>query len=238
MELARFVLIWLDAMKTHELTRELIQSGGIDAIVARDAPMLRVLTEAERQASLRATLAARPEGPAWLFAYGSLIWNPTVHTAESRVARIEGWHRAFCLTTMIGRGTPANPGLTLGLDAGGACEGLALRIEEEILERELALLWRREMLAGAYVPRWLDVLDADGRRFGSAIAFTIDPASAQYAGGLARTEVVRRIATAAGAIGTAAEYLFETCAGLRSHGIPDPTLEALAAEVTALRAED
>ncbi|MDI4663187.1 gamma-glutamylcyclotransferase [Xanthobacter autotrophicus] len=224
-------------MKIQHLTRELIESGGIDAIAARDAPALRVLTDAERAASLRATLDARPDGDAWLFAYGSLIWNPTVHALECRTGRIEGWHRAFCLTTLIGRGTPDNPGLTLGLDEGGACAGVALRIDEDILERELAILWRREMLSGAYVPRWLDVFDADGVRFGSAISFTINRANCQYAGGLPRAEIVRRLASASGAIGSAAEYLFQTCAGLRAHGIPDPALEALADEVAAARDE-
>jgi len=224
-------------MKIQELTRELIESGGIDAIAARDAPALRVLSDEERAASLRATLDARPDGEAWLFAYGSLIWNPTVHAKEHRTARIEGWHRAFCLTTLIGRGTTDNPGLTLGLDEGGACHGIALRIDEAILERELSILWRREMLSGAYVPRWLDVFDADGARFGSAISFTIDRSGCQYAGGLTHAEIIRRLAHASGAIGSAADYLFQTCAGLRSHGIPDPVLEALAVEVAAARDE-
>lgn len=228
--MAPFLLKW-GAMTTHHLTRELIAAGGIDDLVARDAPGLRTLSAEERAASLRATLDARPAGPAWLFAYGSLIWNPTIHPAECRTARIEGWHRSFCLATMVGRATQDNPGLTLALDLGGSCTGVAFRIEDEALEGELDLLWRREMLSGAYVPRWLDVHDASGARFGSAIAFTMDRANAQYAGTLAAEEVVRRLATAHGAIGTAADYLFATCAGLNAHGIPDPAMEALAREV-------
>ncbi|MFS8039025.1 gamma-glutamylcyclotransferase [Xanthobacter sp. AM11] len=224
-------------MKTHLLTRELIESGGIDAIAARDAPCVRLLSEGERAASLRAILDARPAGDAWVFAYGSLIWNPIVHSVESRTARIEGWHRSFCLATLVGRGTAENPGLTLGLDAGGACTGVALRIPDDILERELTLLWRREMIAGAYVPRWLDLLDEDGRPFGAAIAFTMDRGNCHYAGGLPVEETARRLASAAGAIGTAADYLFQTCEGLRAHGIPDPSMEDLAARVVALRAE-
>ncbi|WP_231711161.1 gamma-glutamylcyclotransferase [Xanthobacter dioxanivorans] len=225
-------------MKMHLLTRELIESGGIDAIVARDAPSLPVLTEAERAASLRATLDARPAGDAWLFAYGSLIWNPTIRSVEHRTARIEGWHRAFCLSTPLGRGTVENPGLTLALDEGGFCDGVALRLAEDALEGELTLLWRREMLSGAYVPRWVDLLDAEGTRFGGAIAFTINRDSRQYAGGLPGEETVRRLATACGAIGSAADYLFATCEGLRDHGIPDPVLEDLAARVAAARDTD
>ncbi|MEP9354701.1 gamma-glutamylcyclotransferase [Xanthobacter sp. KR7-65] len=227
----------MQTMKTQQLTRELIEAGGIDALVRRDAPSLRVLTEAERAQSLRETLALRPDGPVWLFAYGSLIWNPMIRTEECRTARIEGWHRAFCLSTMVGRGTCENPGLTLALDEGGSCTGVAFRIAEEELEPELALLWRREMLSGSYVPRWLDVHAPDGERFGSAIAFTTNRSSAQYAGGLPPEEVIRRLATAHGAIGSAAEYLFATCRGLEGHGIPDPVLEELAAAVERHRAQ-
>ncbi|MCL8384059.1 gamma-glutamylcyclotransferase [Xanthobacter aminoxidans] len=222
-------------MKMHSLTRELIEAGGIDALVARDAPDLAVLTEAERAASLNVTLAARPEGPAWLFAYGSLIWNPTVRVEECRVGRIDGWHRAFCLETVVGRGSPAYPGLTLALDAGGDCTGVALRLPEEGLEHELSLLWRREMLAGAYVPRWLEVSDPAGGHIGCAIAFTMDRTNPHYAGGLSEAEVVDRLANAQGAIGSAADYLFATCEGLAGHGVRDPALDALADAVRKRR---
>jgi cation transport protein ChaC len=224
-------------MTGHVLTRALLEAGGIDALVARAAPGLRLLTEAERAESLRQTLAARPPGePVWLFAYGSLIWNPTIHAVEQRTACIEGWHRAFCLSTPVGRGTMANPGLVLGLDQGGSCRGVAFRLADETVADELTLLWRREMLAGAYVPRWLDVKDADGIRFGAAIAFTIDRTAPRYAGDLAHDAVVERLATAAGELGSSADYLFHTRDGLRAHGIPDPDLERLAASVEAARA--
>lgn len=210
------------------LTRAMIAAGGIDAMVARCAPHLRRLTEAERALSLRATLDARPPGAPWLFGYGSLIWNPTVQTVTHRVARVEGWHRAFCVSTEAGRGTQDNPGLVLGLDAGGSCTGVAYRLAEDDLEAELTLLWRREMLSGSYVPRWLDVTDQDGTRFASALAFTMNPAAENYAGYLPRDTIIRRLSTAAGDLGSSADYLFRTCAGLRAAGIADAEMEALA----------
>ncbi|QJP17344.1 gamma-glutamylcyclotransferase [Starkeya sp. ORNL1] len=215
------------------LNRSLIAAGGIDAMVARDAPDMRILSEAERAASLRATLDARPPGDVWLFGYGSLIWNPTIEAIERRTARIEGWHRAFCLSASVGRGSPENPGLVLGLDEGGDCTGVAFRIAEEVVEPELTLLWRREMLSAAYEPQWLDLLDGRGVQFARGIAFTIDRGTQHYAGGLAEEDVVRRLATACGALGSAAEYLFHTCEGLRAHGIPDPVLELLEHRVHA-----
>jgi cation transport protein ChaC len=36
-------------------------------------------------------------------------------------------------------------------------------------------------------------------------------------------------------LGSAADYLFRTCEALRSHGIPDPDLERLAARVDVER---
>jgi cation transport protein ChaC len=217
------------------LTRELIVAGAIAAMVARDAPGLRILSEAERRESLSQTLAAKPRDDVWLFGYGSLIWNPTVHFVERRVARVTGWHRAFCLATPAGRGSVDNPGLVLGLDEGGDCEGVAFRIPEEVVETELAILWKREMLAAAYVPRWLDLLDQQGQRFGRGIAFTIDPACERYDGHLRREQIVRRLATAAGALGSSADYLFRTCEGLREHDIRDDDLEQLRAEVVAVQ---
>jgi len=217
------------------LSRELLAAGGLDALAGRDAPDLPLLTEAERAASLHAVLDARPPGDIWLFGYGSLIWNPAIQTLERRTARIEGWHRAFCLSASIGRGSPDNPGLVLGLDAGGDCTGVAFRIAEEVAEAELALLWRREMLSPAYQAQWLPLLDGRGDAFAQGIAFVIDPACQQYAGGLGEDDMICRLATARGSLGSAADYLFQTCEGLRAHGIPDADMEAIAGRVRAMQ---
>ena len=131
-------------------------------MVARDAPAVRILSDAEREESLRPDSGSKPRGDIWLLGYGSLIWNPTVRFVERRVARVSGWHRAFCLATPAGRGSVDNPGLVLGLEEGGDCDGVAFRISGEVVEAELAMLWKREMLSAAYLPRWLDLLDGGG----------------------------------------------------------------------------
>jgi cation transport protein ChaC len=213
------------------LSRDLLLSGTFSQLIAADAPTLRILSDAERQASLASLLTERPEGDVWIFAYGSLIWNPIILSAERRKARITGWHRSFCLATLSGRGSPGNPGLVLGLDAGGACDGMALRLEEDAVAHELELLWRREMVAEAYIPRWVDLYDDEGVQFGRGIAFTINPLAATYAGGLSRAESVQRLATASGSIGTSADYLFRTRDGLRALDMCDEFLEELAIEV-------
>jgi cation transport protein ChaC len=175
------------------LTRKMLLDGGLAELIARLTPEVPVLTEAERGASLHATLAGRPEhgDGIWLFAYGSLLWNPTIHVGERRVAEVRGWHRAFCLGTRAGRGSIDNPGLLLGLREGGACAGAVLRVAEAGLEHELDVLWRREMVTAGYAPRWLEVCDPAGTPFGQALAFTIGPASHAYEGDLSEADVVR-----------------------------------------------
>ena len=217
----------------HLLTREFLRASGFAEMVARTLPAALLMSETDRQASLHATLAARPDpGPGvWLFAYGSLIWNPTFHFTDRKVARIDGWHRAFCLAARGGRGTPANPALLLGLMPGGTCTGVAFHIAEEAVEPELDLVWRREMVTAAYVPHWTPMRDADERPLGPAITFTINPDAPTYAGELPPEDVARRIAAAQGPMGTCTEYVLHTRDSLHALGITDPLVDDIARRV-------
>jgi glutathione-specific gamma-glutamylcyclotransferase len=221
---------------TMVLTRALLEQGIAD-LVAAGAPGLRILTDAERAASLQATLAHRPHphDGVWLFAYGSLIWNPALEFDRRCFARIHGWHRSFCLSTVAGRGTPEHPGLVLALDRGGACTGAAFHIPEPLLARELDLLWRREMLSGSYQPRWVPLRTDNGEALPPAIAFTIRRDGPFYTGRLPHAELVRRLSTAAGSLGSSADYLLSTRDSLRALGIHDPGIERLATAVEAAR---
>ncbi len=223
-------------MSGHLLNREFLLSGRLGEEIRRWNPEVRVLPDEERNASLAAMLAARPE-PAgqgvWVFAYGSLIWNPMVEYAERAVAHTPDWHRAFCLAAKGGRGTPENPGMMLGLREGGGCTGVAFRIPEKLVAPELDLIWRREMVARGYIPRWVPLSAPDGAMMGHGIAFTIDPEGPGYCGDLPEAEVVRRLATASGRMGTAAEYLYRTRDGLRELDIHCPFVERIAMLVDA-----
>ncbi len=219
---------------TPIITRAMLEDGGFDRMIGDGIPGLVLLTAAERQASLAALLAARPEpagAGAWVFAYGSLIWNPAMEFVARRYARLHGWHRSFCLSTKAGRGSPELPGLVLGLDRGGACAGAAFLIAEDALETELTLLWKREMLAGSYTPRWVRVRDVAGVPFAHAIAFTINRQADQYAGTLSQEELIHRLSQATGSLGSSADYLFQTREGLRLLGIVDRRIEHLADQV-------
>lgn len=185
--------------------------------------------------SLTATLAARPKGAGWwVFAYGSLLWNPLFPFAEARPVTLRGLHRRFCLLSMASRGTPFAPGLVLALERGGSCAGVAYRLPGPLALDELHLLWRREMVTNAYQPRWVSVTTRNGRRM-TALAFTIRRAHRQYAGALDPDAQAAIIARAAGAFGTSRDYLERTRVALVTHGIVDPYLEDIAARVMALR---
>lgn len=192
------------------------------------------LDDVQLSESLTTTLAAKPRGAGWwVFAYGSLLWNPLFPFAEARPALLRGLHRRFCLYSMASRGTPDAPGLVLGLEPGGACTGVVYRLPAPVALDELHLLWRREMVVGSYRPKWVGVQAGDRRLV--ALTFTVRHDHPQYTGRLSPDEVARIIAKAAGAFGSSLDYLERTRVALVTHGIVDAYLEAIAGKVAALR---
>lgn len=192
------------------------------------------LTDAEYQASIDATLSGRPDdGEIWVFAAGSLIWNPGFAPAERRIGLLRGWHRSFCLKTLRWRGTPDCPGLMLALEPGGDCRGVACRLPAEGRAPTLRALWRRELGVKPVnqLPRWVDV-ETEGGAI-RALAFTANPGGQSYLGGLALEETAAMVARAAGVWGSCAEYLCETVSRLEALGIRDPHLWRLQSLVAA-----
>ncbi len=171
----------------------------------------------------------------WVFGYGSLIWNPEFPVAEARVARVQGWHRSFCMRSIHHRGSVADPGLVLALDArgGAVCDGVAFRVEPGAEADTLAALRERELISSAYLERWIDV-DLTGGGAVQALCYVIDPVHAQYCGGLTLEDQARVIAAAVGKRGANREYLWATASHLAKLGIADPDLLWLDARVRAL----
>ena len=190
------------------------------------------LSDVQLSESLTATLAVKPKGAGWwVFAYGSLLWNPIFPVAEMRPGTLSGLHRRFCLWSYASRGTRQSPGLVLGLDHGGACCGVAMRLPSMLAVDELHLLWRREMVVGSYRPSWVRVR-TDGREI-IALAFVVRRDHPQYARGLSLDEQVAVLGKACGAFGSSLDYLERTRVALVAHGIVDPYLEDLADRITA-----
>lgn len=210
-----------------KVDRTFLEKDGVRQAV-RDAGHGHLLMPDEQvAASLASTLASHRKGePVWIFGYGSLIWNPLMAYAEKRWARVRGWHRGFYIWSKVNRGTPDKPGLVLALDRGGSCHGVAYRLHDERLMEELAILWRREMVAGTYMPRWMN---ADvGDRTVRAIAFVVNRSKPGYAGRLEDERIVSVALEAHGAYGSCADYLMLTASSLEQQGLADRRLSRLA----------
>ncbi len=216
------------------LTRDAIKNGLIDRLIDERGGLPDRWSEAQIADCARRILAeAPPQGDLWVFGYGSLMWNPAIHVAEQRPARLAGYHRKFCLWTSLGRGSNDCPGLLLGLEAGGACRGAALRIERNAAATEIDILVRREMVSGAYVPRWLKVaIDGIGERV-PALVFLINRRHARYARALPDDRIVAAIAAARGPLGACRDYFDNTVAALERLGIRDRTIERIRRKVIA-----
>lgn len=213
---------------THVITRErLVDGRHLAAIRARAGPDFPVRSDAELEACLQSILAHHPAGQeAWLFGYGSLMWNPAFLYEERRSARLHGWHRRFCLRQTRGRGTPDCPGLTLALDRGGVCRGMAFRIAAERVRDELLLVWRREMLSGAYLARWVTVTTEAGPV--QAVTFVVNDRHPRYTGPMSEALAAERIRLSAGELGSCREYFDRTVEALHALGIRDAALERIA----------
>ncbi|MCW1919669.1 gamma-glutamylcyclotransferase [Rhodobacter sp. KR11] len=166
----------------------------------------------------------------WVFGYGSLIWNPGFVVAERRLARLDGWHRSFCMKSVQYRGTPERHGLVLALDAraGAVCHGVALRAADPATA--LPYLRDRELSGSGYEERFVPLQTDQGEVTG--LTFVITPAQPDYLA-LPMNLQARAIAQAVGARGPNRDYLFATADHLAQLGIPDPEMEALVAMVKA-----
>jgi cation transport protein ChaC len=171
--------------------------------------------------------------PLWVFGYGSLIWDPGFPVAERRIARLDGWHRSFCMRSIHHRGTVDHPGLVLALDQaeGASCTGVAFRVLPGEEAATLAALRERELVSSAYLEMTLPVVTEAGPL--DALAYVIDPHHVQYCH-LDREEQARIIASATGGRGPNRDYLWSTAAHLADLGIGDPDLEWLAKRVRDL----
>ena len=209
------------------ITRERLLSGAhLAAIRKRATPDFPVRTDEELDASLDAALAGHPAAEdVWVFGYGSLMWNPAFHHTESRLGSVRGWHRRFCLDLTRGRGSPDCPGLMLALDRGGTCRGMAFRISAAEARGELLLVWRREMLSGSYLARWVTVATKNGPV--RAVTFVVNQKHVRYLGALTETEAAARIGRSSGELGSCLDYFDRTVDALRAFGLRDVALERI-----------
>ena len=196
-----------------------------------------VITHEERDASRHeATKHLRKGQAVWVFGYGSLMWNPAFHVAQTARARIYGYHRAFCLSLTFGRGSPEKPGLMLGLESGGSCVGMAHKIAPKNVSSELEILWMREMLGGTYIPKWLNAELPNGKKQ-RVLTFIANKSHLRYIGTQPFKKSAKRIATSEGYLGDNRTYLYNTIEGMDELGIGDGSLHRLEHEVRRIAKE-
>jgi cation transport protein ChaC len=164
----------------------------------------------------------------WVFAYGSLMWRPGFPFADGTLARLRGWRRSFCIYSRHYRGSPARPGLVLGLDRGGECEGIAFRVEAKDAGGVLHYLREREQVASVYREALVPItLLTPERAEAMAVAFLVERVHPSYAGQLTLAEQAHFIRGATGVAGSNIDYLFNTLVHLRDLGIRERALERL-----------
>ncbi len=176
--------------------------------------------------------AASLAGEFWVFAYGSLMWNPEFDFVERLPALLRGGHRALCIQSMNYRGTPEVPGLVLGLDRGGSCRGVGFRVAPEKAEATYAYLTEREMLTRVYTEQWRMLQLEDGRRV-RALTYFADPHHPQYIRLTAHEDILRRVKAAHGIKGPCRDYVISTLNAMREIGIRDHALDWLSSALAA-----
>jgi glutathione-specific gamma-glutamylcyclotransferase len=159
----------------------------------------------------------------WVFAYGSLMWRPGFDFLESALAFVQGYHRSLCIFSHVHRGTPERPGLVLGLDLGGSCQGVAFRVAAHARADTLAYLRERELVTSVYLEKRVSLRFTDGGAT-QALAYVADPDHEQYAGRLPLEEATRLISEAVGNCGDNPTYVRNTYEHLLRLDIRDEEL--------------
>src|SRR4029078_2287904 len=119
----------------------------------------------------------------WVFGYGSLIWRPGFEYLERVPANIVGLHRSLCVYSFDHRGTPERPGLVLGLDFGGACRGIAYRVDAKQRPAPPAYLRGREQTTAVYRELVRGIwLEGQPDRRVEALCYAVDRRHPPYAG--------------------------------------------------------
>ncbi len=164
----------------------------------------------------------------WVFGYGSLMWRPGFDHLEAVRARLVGYSRRFCVTSVHHRGCAARPGLVLGLDRGGVCEGVAYRVGVPDAAHVLAYLRAREQVNGVYREALVPIeIEGPVRNVVRAVTYLVERAHPSYAGRLPLHVQARIIRGARGLSGVNVDYVINTLAHMAALGIRERELERL-----------
>jgi len=163
----------------------------------------------------------------YIFAYGSLIWNPCFNYLLKSPAILRDYERQLCMYSWRARGTKDNPGLVLGLvnKEGSYCEGVVYKIcDSNCDEIFTSLCLRENSPSECYNVVNLDVELINEGNVVSTLCFVSKNDHEQYAKYLTDDEKIKIIMQAKGECGTTKEYLENTVISLKKEGLKDDTL--------------
>jgi cation transport protein ChaC len=156
----------------------------------------------------------------YIFAYGSLIWNPCFNYLWKSSAILHNYERQLCMYSWRARGTKENPGLVLGLvnKEGAYCDSY----RDEIFS---SLYLRENTPSECYDVVYLDVeLINNENEIVKALCFVSKDYHEQYAKYLTNDEKIKIIIQAEGECGTTRQYLENTVISLKKEELEDYTL--------------
>ncbi|MFQ6012027.1 MAG: gamma-glutamylcyclotransferase [Thermoplasmata archaeon] len=166
---------------------------------------------------------------AWVFGYGSLMWNPFFPYLRRERAVLPGYHRGFVMAFRREWGRPGAPCAVLGLERGGRCGGVAYKVEASALPRIEERLRSFEGEAFEVTRRRILVESAEVE----AMVALNRPGHADYLGRLPATQRVAMVVQARGSGGTCLDYVRKTAEALGRLGIEDPDVLAFLEQVEA-----
>ena len=120
------------------------------------------------------------------------------------------------------RGSAKQPGLVLGLDCGGSCNGVVYRVAPRRKKEVIAYLFQREMFTSVYHPRYISVYVRGRQR--TALTFVVRRDSRHYAAPMPPETAAAIIARARGHGGSNRDYFYHTSRHLQQLGIASPML--------------
>ncbi|EFL88005.1 cation transport protein chac [Ahrensia sp. R2A130] len=167
----------------------------------------------------------------WVFGYGSLMWKPGFDYLERQRATMHGVHRSPCIFSWVHRGTVASPGIVMGLDEGGFCEGVAFKVNMNQQREVVDYLRARELVTNVYIEVTREGHLDNGETV-PMLCYVADTTHQQYADNLSIDALVAQISGAEGQSGKNEDYILDTVEKMREMEIHDERMEAVAARLS------
>ena len=171
---------------------------------------------------------------AWIFGYGSLIWNPGFSFTQRKIGYIRGWARRFYQGSTDHRGVPGAPGrvVTLVADATAVCWGVAYHVTESSFGSALSYLDQREK--GGFQRHWVKFYCGASDPFSRVCVYVAAGDNPEYLGPAPTPDIARQIRHTTGPSGSNVEYLIRLADSLRALGVTDEHVFELERQVRGL----